>query len=59
MPDLAEKDSKEAFAEVFTELMQLIQKEVKEDRTIAHQICNVRKWIKLLKNRNSGVEKYN
>ena len=45
MPDLAEKDSKEAFTEVFKELMQLMQKEVKEDRTISHQICNIRTWI--------------
>ena len=59
MPDLAEKDFKEAFAKVFKELMQLIQKEVKEDRTISHQICSIMKWIKLLKNRNSEVEKHN
>ena len=52
MPDLAEKDFKEAFTKVFKELMQLIQKEVKEDRTISHQICNIMKWIKLFKNRN-------
>ena len=52
MPDLAEKDFKEAFTKVFKELMQLIQKEVKEDRTISLQICIIMKWIKLFKNRN-------